>query len=69
MSKQFVIAWINFFDNELHQEAVYCSDYRIALDVSKQDIVDSADIFSTKTLKELKIIAFNCDGMISVIEF
>ena len=64
---KYVVAWINFFDNELQQQYVVADNEFQALLKSNQDVIDMSDpIVNTMGMEELKQFAFNCDGMISV---
>ena len=65
---KYCVAWMNFFDNEIHQEVVSAITEKGALFKSQQDTIHLEDEDMKKSLEELKRFAFDCDGMISVIE-
>ena len=66
--KTFVVAWINFFDNELNQEVVKAENEIEALLKSSQNLIDEEAMEDNPDLQTLKIRAFDTDGMISVIQ-
>ena len=66
--KTFVVAWINWFDHELHQEVVQALHEYHALEVANQDMISLENMHEFTTMQKLKVFAFDCDGMISVIE-
>ena len=66
--KTYVVAWISWFDHELHQEKVEALNEYHALEVSKQDMVSLQNMHEITNMQDLKQFAFDCDGMISVLE-
>ena len=65
MEKRYVVAWLNLFDSNLHQEYVAANSKEEAIFNSRQDVVskESKDC----TYEELQDYAFDADGGISVI--
>jgi len=65
---RYVVAWINFFDNELEQQYISANSEINAIRKSKQDIIDISDgWYDDSSLQNLKGFAFDADGMISVL--
>lgn len=62
---KFVVAFINFYDNELHQEIVMATDWKEAL--HKCVHTQHFDFSECVTIEDYKSFAFDCDCMISVI--
>lgn len=67
MLKRYAVAYISFFDNILTQELVTSRCEYDALEalLESRGIEVYEDL---KTVEELKMLAFDCDCMISVIE-
>jgi hypothetical protein len=66
--KTFVVAWITWNDYILHQELITALNNMHALELSSQNLIELDDIHNFPTMSELEEIAFDSDGMISVIE-
>lgn len=67
-AKTYVVAWINWFDHELHQEQVQALNDYHAIELANQDMISLENLHEFTNIQDLKQFAFDCDGMISVLE-
>lgn len=67
-AKAFVVAWIDFSDNILHQQQVLALHSWMAMQVSNQTIVPQKSFHLITSVEELVIDAAFRGGMLSVIE-
>ena len=64
--KNFVIAWVSFHDNELHQKRISAKDLHSAEKLAFMLLTDVA--YDSEFDPNIYQAAFDCDGMISAIE-
>lgn len=64
--KNFVVAWISFHDNILHQSKVESTDQLSAEIIAFKFLTDVA--YDSEFNDNICQAAFDCDGMISAIE-
>ena len=65
--KQFAVAWINFFDNDLTIDIVWAKDWREAVLGCSPSQFDSLDEIPDD-VTEAKQVAFDRDSMFEVVE-
>ena len=67
-AKAYIVAWIDFSDNVLHQQQVQALHTWMAMQVSNQTIIPQKSFHLITSVENLEQEALDRGGMLSVIE-